>query len=353
MDGLAFVALGLALALQFGQASEMRNRRTAGPLSHAREVTGHVHKFDEIQPACSPDGRWLAFEYSEISDPNFPRVGIMRLDGDRPSWNALLEAPVGSQLFVGDFSWSPDSQWLAVITNYDPGGKTPFSEASLQIVKININTREAVPLTSFPVNTSLGPTTAWLRSGLIVFPGPNGNIYGVSTTGGAVRKLINIPPDKCGGLTNTLAVSRDEEKIAFAMDSHDDSHASDCDSLWIGDFRTGNLRRVPTTGLHPLSPFWLDARTVLFSGEVRDQPVGIYSLSLGAGKVSALLRGTLRTPFVCDVGKMLYFSQGPNPRSRSQTADWQILNDSYGFHIWKIPLSHVFPYDPYKVSRGH
>jgi Tol biopolymer transport system component len=184
-------------------------------------------------------------------------------------------------LYAGDFSWSPDSRWLALITDYPKGSKSFWSNSDVQVVKVNIKTHEVVRLANFSSNTSFVPTTAWLRSGSIIFAAEDQNIYGVSEKGGDVRKLINVPTDKCGGVTNTLAVSPCGQSIAFAMEREGDGQTAECNALWIADLRTGNLRRIPTTGLHPLSPFWLDENTILFSGISIDGgkwlPVGIYT----------------------------------------------------------------------------
>lgn len=302
--------------------------------------------YDEALPACSPDGHWLAFEYHEPGDPDYPRIGIMDLRQDSHPWHPLLEAEAGRHLYAGDFSWSPDSRWLAMITDYPKGSKSFWSDSDIQVVKVNIKTHEVVRLTNFPLDTSFGPTTAWLRSGMIIFAGEDQNIYGVSEKGGTVRKRISAPTDKCGGITNTLAVSPDEQSIAFAMDWEGDAQIAECNALWIGDLRTGNLRRIPTTGLHPLSPFWLDENTILFSGINIDGgkwlPAGIYRLTLSTGNVTRLLQGNYLTPFVCDSGKMLYFSWGLNLESKTPEGDnWPTFNDFFGFHIWRVPLGDV------------
>ena len=337
-----FIAIfaGAAFALQLASASDERS----GPPATAQMVTGGLHLYDEVLPVRSPDGRWLAFEYSEMSDPNFPRIGIMDLTAASHPWRPLLRPKHGRHLFVGDLSWSPDSQWLAVLTDYPEGIESLLSDTQNQVVKVDIHSGEAIKLTSFPPNTIVGPTTAWLRSGLIVFPAMDDGIYAVSANGGTMRKLISVPKNKCGGGTNTLAVTPDELSIAFTMDSSSDGQIEECNALWIGDLRTGTLRRLPTPDLHPLSPFWLDGNTILFSGEYAkdDRPLGLYSVSLESGKVATLLEGTYQSPFVCDSGKTLYFSWGPKLAHKTPPGeDWSTSNPFYGFHIWKVPLHDV------------
>jgi len=332
---------GLMIAL-VGFASD----RMPGPPISAQRVTGGFHTYAEVFAACSPGGRWLAFEYNELNDPDFPRVGIMRLGHGSRAWHPILKGKPGRHLYVGDLSWSPDSRWLALITDYPEGAKDFWSESNLQIVKVNVDTGEVFRLTNFPHGVPFGPTTAWLRSGLIVFAGANGNIYGVPENGGDPRKLIDVPEDRCGGVTNTLAVSPDEQRIIFEKDSGDESQTTECSALWIGDLKTKGLRRLPTTGLRPLNPFWLDEDTVLFSGiDVAGGkwlPAGIYRVSLRTGEVNPVLKGFYDSPFVCDSGKTLYFSWGPSPQTENPATDARpTFNDFSGFHIWRVPLRDV------------
>jgi Tol biopolymer transport system component len=338
---LALILFGLMIAWQVGFASD----RESGPPIGAQRVTGGFHTYAEVFAACSPDGRWLAFEYNELNDTDFPRVGMMRLAQGSHGWHPLLKGKPCQHLYVGDFSWSPDSRWLALITDYPEGTKNFWSKFNPQLVKLNVDTGKVVRLSNFPPGTLFGPTTAWLRSGSIVFAGPDGNIDVVPENGGDVRRLIDVPEDKCGGVTNTLAVSPDEQAIIFEKDSADASQNTECDALWIGDLRTGNLRRVPTSGLRPLNPFWLDEDTVLFSGiDIEGGkwlPAGIYRVSLRTGEVSPVLKGLYDSPFVCDSGKTLYFSWGPNLRTKSTARDGSKSNDYYGLHIWKVPLRKV------------
>ena len=335
-------ALGIATVLQSGLASDQKS----GPPASAEEVTLGLHMYGEVLPACSPDGRWLAFEYHTNSAPDYPRVGVTRLGRAAHSWRPLLGGRPSSRLFVGDLSWSPDSRSLALITNSHSGrANSSLDSDNLQVVRVDLSTSKMVKLTDFPSSAHLGPTTAWLRTGLIVFTGPDEDIYGVPERGGKLQKLVKVPLDRCSGGTNTLAVSPDEQRIAFAMDSGRENQITECDAVWISDLRTGRLLRVPTVGLRPLSPFWLDANTLLFSGESSSAgerlPVGIYGVSLGTGKVTRLLEGPYLTPFVCDSGKTLYFSWGTKVRDKMRGDGWSTFNDFYWFHIWKIPLHDV------------
>jgi Tol biopolymer transport system component len=172
-----------------------------------------------------------------------------------------------------------------------------------------------------------------------------------------MTKTFTAFPSKCGGVTNTLAISRDEQRIAFEVDSDSDGQTTECNALWIGDLRTGTLRRVPTTGLRPLTPFWLDGNTILFSGIDIDGgnwlPVGIYSVSLSTGNVTRLLDGPYLAPFVADSGKTLYFSWGQGLQSKTPVGDTRpTFKDFSGFHIWKVPLRDVLQQSGGKEHSG-
>lgn len=336
----------ILLCLVGAELPKLADDQEVKPLATAQEITRDVRTYDQALPVCSPDGHWLAFEYHDTADPNYPRVGVMDLKKDSHPWHPLLEVKQGRHLFAGDISWSPDSQWLAVLTDYPRGKKNLWSDSDIQVVKVNIKTHQAFRLTHFPIDTPVNPNTAWLRSGWIVFSALDENIYAVSGKGGKLRQLVNVPTDKCGGGTNTFAVSPDEEKIAFAMDGSGDNQMIVCNALWIADLQKGKLQRAWTNGLKPLNPFWLDDNTILFAG-VADSggkwlPVGIYRLSLSTGNLTRLLDGHYLTPFVCDSGKMLYFSWGPNLQSKTPNGnDWPTFNDFFGFHIWRVPLRDV------------
>ncbi len=321
------------------------NQKSGLPIG-ALEVTGDVHTYDQVLPVCSPDGHWLAFEFHDTSDPNYPRVGIMDLTQRSHPWHPLLEVKPGQHLFAGDMSWSPDSQWLAVLTDYPKGKKSFLSDSNIQVVKVNVKYHDVVRLTNFPVDTPVDPNTAWLSSGDIVFSALDENIYAVSENGGQLRQLVNVPKDKCGGGTNTFAVSPDGHKIVFAMDANNDDQVAGCNALWIADLQKGELQRAWTTGLKPLNPFWLNNDTILFSGIHVDGgkwlPIGIYRLSLSTGSLTRILGGPYLTPFVCDSGKALYFAWGAKLQTKPSSKDaWPTFNDFSGFHIWEIPLSDV------------
>jgi hypothetical protein len=95
-------------------------------------------------------------------------------------------------------------------------------------------------------------------------------------------------------------------------------------------------------GLHPISLYWLNDDTILFSGESGNKPTGIYRVAVTTGRVVRLIDGSHLTPSVCGSSKALYFSWGPKLQSKTPAGDdWPTFNDYYGFHIWRVPLRDV------------
>ncbi len=316
---IQFVVLTLLLIRPSAVATDTR----IGKPGHRQRVTGGPYA--EAAPMCSPDGRWLAFEYFDAKHPDAPQIRIMQRDGGLESARPLIDA----MQYSGDMSWSPDSHWVALQMDFPTRDQSGPRTDDEQIVKINIQTHELIKLTHFAPNTAIDPTTSWLRTGWIIFSATGDDIMGVPEGGGDLRKFAHLPLDRCSGGMDTLAGSPDGRRIAFEMLNFN----PECNALWIADAETGNTVRVPT-GVHPASPSWLDDNSLLFSGESDDgKPVGIYRISLRTGKVVRLLEGAYLTPFVCDSGKTLYFSFGPKLQVKGNS--W---NQFYGFHIWKVSM---------------
>jgi hypothetical protein len=292
---------------------------------------------------CSPDGRWLAFEYHESSTPLAPRIGIVRRNRGIASWHPLLEDKEVD--YLGDFSWSPDSRWLAAIEQDRSNSDFGDFHSDLQVVKVSVDTGRMIKLTHLPPGSAIGAGTAWLRSGLIIFPGslPDGGIYGVPANGGDVQKLVNLPTQKCGEDADTLAASPDGQRIAFWIAPGVGKEKDACQALWVADPGTGTVREVRTTGLYPVTPFWLNADAILFATMAEDEtPLGIYQISLPSGAVTPVVTGLYMSPFVCDSGRTLYFAWVPKLSDKEYVLDdFHIGNFFYGFHIWRVPLGNL------------
>lgn len=339
--------LSLCVFLYASLRGEARNEKIYRPFRDAQPVTVGIDKNDEVMAECSPNGRWLAFEYHEISNPLSPRIGIVRCTHGIASWHPLLKLKDREIGYLGDFSWSPDSHWLsAVEDDRSDFEDTNDLKSDLQVVKVNLETRRMFKLTHVPPYSNFGSGTAWLRSGLIIFSGlRDGSFYGVPANGGKVRKLVSLPRQQCGGNVSTFAVSQDEQRIAFAIEPVSENESDGCTALWVANLATGAVHAVRTPGLYPFTPFWLNANTILFSGmDKEENPLGIYRISLPSGTVTPILRGLYLSPFVCDSDRTLYFAWAPKLAGKDFV--WHYLhlgNPFYGYHIWRVPLRDVLP----------
>ena len=68
----------------------------------------------EFGPLCSPDGRWLAFEYFTSKNIGDTEIWIMSNSGKAGDVSALLNQKT---LEYGEIAWSPDSASLSFIGN--------------------------------------------------------------------------------------------------------------------------------------------------------------------------------------------------------------------------------------------
>jgi Tol biopolymer transport system component len=323
--GLERAILGLALlGMSLAEPPGVANYNKPVPPARSQRVTDGP--FAEVAPMCSPDGRWLAFEYFGAEQSDTPQIRIMRRHADLSSARPLIDV----KQYNGDMSWSPDSRWISVQMDFPTAEQNGPRTDDAQIAKINIYSHEVIKLTDLARNADVDSTTSWLRTGWIVFSAIDDTLYAVPDGGGGrLRSLSHLPTSLCSGGMDTLGGSPSGQRIAFDMSDFD----KQCDVLWIADVKTGRVTSVPTD-VHPVSPFWLDENTILFSGENDNQePIGIYQVSLRTGRVDRLLIGMYLTPFVCDSGRTLYFSFGSELQRTGKS--W---NPFYGFHIWKMPM---------------
>ncbi len=176
----------------------------------------------------------------------------------------------------------------------------------------------------------------------------------VSTKGGKVRKLVSLPRQQCGDNVSTFAISQDERRIAFAIEPASENESDGCTALWVANLTTGAVHAILTPSLYPVTPFWLNANTILFSGmDKEENPLGIYELSLPSGAVTPIVKGLYLSPFVCDSGRTLYFAWAPKLAGKDFV--WHYLhlgNPFYGFHIWRVPLHDVLQQRTRKAVSG-
>ncbi|MFZ5518999.1 MAG: S41 family peptidase [Candidatus Zhuqueibacterota bacterium] len=110
-----------------------------------RKPTQLTHSdLDELAPKLSPDGNWIAYYCGKR------QIRLIQPDGKKDQ--LVLEGDFGGR-FASDFSWSPDSRFLAIVDQ---------SQANDDILAVNIETKEKHPLTNTAYDES---SPAWSPNG--------------------------------------------------------------------------------------------------------------------------------------------------------------------------------------------
>lgn len=162
-----------------------------------------TNPYSDTYPAWSPDGQWISF-FRYVDDergcgPFFPspyppgcnQVELYVIHPDGAELTRLLEFPYLIQQDVGVFdhpnntpSWSPDSQWLAVLV----GDEQP------DLALVNINTGETRMIAADPA-LDIYPTWSPDGSRLAFVSEREGNreVYVASSDGTGIVNLTNNP----------------------------------------------------------------------------------------------------------------------------------------------------------------
>lgn len=170
----------------------------------------------ELGPQCSPDSRWIAFEYfHESTESHGPQIWIMPASESEDFTSAKPLVDDGK--YHAGVSWSPDSQWISFVMSQSLQQGEPF--LSSQIYKANVRTGQIVQLTNYEAHTELGEDTAWSHDGLIAFE-KDGDIYAVPAEGGTVFKLFDGTFDASAqrieiSALSGLAWSPNGKRVAF------------------------------------------------------------------------------------------------------------------------------------------
>ena len=280
----------------------------------------------ELGPQCSPDNRWIAFEYfHETSGSHGPQIWIMAESEDFTSAKPLVD----DGKYHAGISWSPDSQWISFVMSQKLQQDDPF--LSSQIYKVHIRTGQIVQLTNFEAHTALGEDTAWSQNGLIAFE-KEGDIYTIPAEGGAVVKLFGASSQgiQIGDLSG-LAWSRNGKYLAFSANR--EGQPTEDSAIWSMDVQKKQLRKLPT-GPGSGCPFWINDSNLLFCRAQKGGIVKIYSYSLRHRRTTELTGGPLDLPgcIVPTTGR-LFFNHGKDSQLEFETLALPRL------HVWKKQLS--------------
>ena len=275
----------------------------------------------EIGPRCSPDGRYLAFEYFSLEHPTSAQVWLMPKNGQFSDAKPLLAAV---EEIYGEPSWSPDSNWLSFIRGV-PGQNGAVSD---QVYKINVTNHEMLQLTTVPPETALGGTS-WAPDGRILFE-MNDDIYVVPETGGSVTKLIDVRSKLPGVELMFPSWSPDESRVAFVGRKRPSAQSSGGRGLYVADLRTGRITKI-LEGLGDDAPFWFDDESILCSRTEHGPRSSVWIAWVSGGRLERLTKGPFDvTPAVCADHRDIYFA-----RNRSISRPKSLLQ---GFHIWRLKL---------------
>ncbi len=316
-------ALGYASICLLGCAAQHAVSRHQEDKLAARQVTfGPVA---ELAPACSPDSRWVAFEYFHPKPKNTaPQIWIMPADGDFSSAKPLVD---NGEYHAG-ISWSPDSKWVSFIEARKLREEDVF--VTSQVYKVRVDTRQVIQITQLPPRTVLGDDTAWSRNGQIAFQ-KEGDVYAVPENGGNARKLfdLNSRDIQIPEVANMMW-SPDGERLAFVAGRI--KAGPESEGIWIADAATQGIKPI-TKGGTTCCPFWASNFTLLFSREETEGNSRIYSISTDRTDVQQLTSGPFDdSPCLDSIRGVVFFNH--NETTQIEYGDWGLPK----VHVWKKKL---------------
>lgn len=311
MREIISLALMLGLLLPEGLARRAGPRGRSAPLLRgASQITfGSVSEGD---PAVSPNGEWMAFEFFHARPEGAEGIWVMPIKAGFVRARPLVDNANNS---MGP-SWSPDDRWISFVRGTFNG-----QAITDQVCKVDLQTGRAVQLTHLPKFAVTGDSAVWLRGNRIAFK-YKGGIYTVRSDGGRATRLFDVESrlprnhDFSG-----LAFSPNEQRVAFEVtDSNADYR------LAIVDLRTGKLE-YPVGKAFSGFPAWINNHWLLYSGKSGGRQVGIWALSVLTGKVEQLTKGPIdfNPTFSAALGAIFI----------SRNEKHHLL---YGFHIWRVSV---------------
>jgi Tol biopolymer transport system component/DNA-binding winged helix-turn-helix (wHTH) protein len=290
-----------------------------------------------IEPAFSPDGKYLAIDCVLAEDAN--RIYIQSTAGGEPHEVALIR---GSGVLSG-LAWTTNSQtilystgdiWRVPVTGGTPellsfahdaqtptisrtGKKMAYAQTNYHpdVWRINLAS-QATP--ARPANRFIASTGGQLDARIspdgerIVFEsGRSGfeEIWQCDRDGSNPIQLsfLNSPADRATTSPTSSGTPRwspDGHHIVF------DSRASGHAELYVVDADGGPPRRLTTGTSTALAPFWsADGRSIYFSTE---QPAGVWKVSSAGGTAVRVTKGRGYYPQESADGQRVFYVAGAN-----------------------------------------
>jgi Tol biopolymer transport system component len=288
----------LGLVLLF-HSLVLAQTKGCGPVVSFHAVQTTFGPRAEVGPAISPDGKWVAFEYTNPTPPDKDQIWVMDLTRGFTSARPLVKDPN----YNSWPSWSPDSQWVSFLSGRKVTGGNFLT---FQLYKVRVSDGTVVQLTHFPNETALRDSTSWSRDGRIAFVYSDG-IYAVSESGGEPEKLIDLTQTLAAGSLWGAVWSPDGSRLAFRGTP---PGADEGDKrIWVADSNGEKIVQI-TKGFTDDLPSWLDNDHILFERWSRTGEVRIAVVCVRTLRINYLTHNHIdQSPAVDPTSQVLFFAR--------------------------------------------
>jgi serine/threonine protein kinase len=279
----------------------------------------------DVSPAFSPDGRWLAYLRWE-NGATYELWVLPQPDGKA---KALVKSPVP----ITSFAWKPDNRTIVY-------GSGPISTGELWQVTID-GRRGLAPFTLEGASDQITIAATGLRLAYVL-QNLDANIWRVPLDRTRPKNLP--PPEKLFASVREEmdpAVSPDGKSIVFA------SNRSGHWNLWVGNADGSGLRELAAQSLLPFHPAWsLDGREIAFESESSGKSeIWLVSASGGLPRRLVAMPGGAEVPSWSRDGKrVLFYTNAAGSRQI-----WEVSASGGP----PVQLTHGGSYDPSESPDGH